>query len=227
VICRNATDRGRPRTGDCAAGVRTAPGIESSIACDYGQIVEACWTGPNGTLIPLPSAPPAPRLGEKSRIEAEPADHAMGLSRGGIGTKLHLAVEGHGLPLGFVLTAGNRNECPTFEALMSVTKRCRSHCRWPRKLAADKGYSSDKLRRWLMRRRIGVIIPMRDNEHVNDRDCFGRFDKRAYRKRNVVERCVGWLKNCRRICTRFEKLAVNFKAMVTLAMIVLYLKQPL
>jgi transposase len=151
----------------------------------------------------------------------------LGLSRGGIGTKLHLATESRGLPLGFVLTAGNRNECPTFESLMRVSKQCRSHCRWPAKLAADKGYSSDKLRLWLRRRRIGAVIPMRDNEHVNDRDCFGRFDKRAYRKRNVVERCVGWLKNCRRICTRYEKLAVNFQAMVTLAMIVMYLKQPL
>jgi transposase len=168
-----------------------------------------------------------PRQGEKSRIESEPADHALGLSHGGIGTKLHLATEGRGLPLGFVLTAGNRNECPTFDALMSVAKRWRARCRWPRKLAADKGYSSDRLRLWLRKRRIAVVIPMRDNEHVSDRDCFGRFDKRAYRKRNVVERCVGWLKNCRRLCTRFEKLAVNFAAMVTLAMIVMYLRQPL
>jgi transposase len=154
-------------------------------------------------------------------------DHALGLSHGGIGTKLHLATEGRGLPLGFVLTVGNRNECRMFESLMSVTRRCRSRCRWPRKLAADKGYSSDKIRLWLSKRRIGVVIPMRANEHVHDRDCFGRFDKRAYRNRNVVERCVGWLKNCRRICTRYEKLSVNFAAMVKLAMIVMYLRQPL
>jgi transposase len=149
------------------------------------------------------------------------------LSHGGIGTKLHLATDGTGLPLGFVLTAGQRNECPTFEALMGITKRWRSGCRWPAKLAADKGYSADKLRRWLMRRGIEAVIPMRENEHMRNRNCFGRFDKRAYRGRNVVERCVGWLKNCRRICTRFEKLAVNFSAMITLAMIVMYLRQPL
>jgi transposase len=35
----------------------------------------------------------------------------------------------------------------------------------------------------------------------------------------VIERCIGWLKECRRIGTRFEKLAVNFLAMVKLAMI--------
>jgi transposase len=110
---------------------------------------------------------------------------------------------------------------------MNVARQCRSRCRWPQKLAADKGYSSDHLRLWLKHRRIGVVIPMRANEHVQDRDCFGGFDKRAYRNRNVVERCVGWLKNCRRVCTRFEKLAVNFGAIITLAMIAMYLRQPL
>jgi transposase len=149
------------------------------------------------------------------------------LSHGGIGTKLHLATEANGLPIGFVLTAGNRNECPTFQPLMRVAKRCRSRCRWPARLAADKGYSADALRLWLKRRRIGVVIPMRGNEHADDRDRFGRFDKRAYRRRNVVERCVGRLKECRRVCTRYEKLAVNFAAMVTVAMIVMYLKLPL
>ncbi len=45
------------------------------------------------------------------------------------------------------------------------------------------------------------------------------FDRRAYRKRNVVERVVGWLKECRRVATRYEKLALNYLAMVKLAMI--------
>lgn len=45
------------------------------------------------------------------------------------------------------------------------------------------------------------------------------FDKAAYRQRNVIERCVGWLKECRRLATRFEKKAVNFLGMVKLAMI--------
>jgi transposase len=45
------------------------------------------------------------------------------------------------------------------------------------------------------------------------------FSRRKYRRRNTVERCIGWLKCCRRIATRREKLATSFKAMVTLAMI--------
>jgi transposase len=52
-----------------------------------------------------------------------------------------------------------------------------------------------------------------------------KFDREAYRRRNVVERCVGWLKENRRLATRFEKLAVNFLALVQLAMIRLCLRK--
>ena len=89
----------------------------------------------------------------------------------------------------------------------------------PNRLAGDKGYSFPKIRRWLRRHRIQPVIPTRDapREHEERRD--PTFDKSSYRRRNVIERCVGWLKECRRIATRFEKLAVNFLAMVKLAMI--------
>ena len=50
------------------------------------------------------------------------------------------------------------------------------------------------------------------------------FDEPTYRRRNVVERCIGWLKDRRRLATRFEKLAENFLAMVKLAMLERLLK---
>ena len=118
----------------------------------------------------------------------------------GFGSKLHLATDGRGMPIGFVLTAGFRNECPTFEPLLACVRRVR---RTLPQLAADKGYSSDAIRESLRRRGVAAVIPMRHNEHVRDRP---KFDKRAYRGRNVVERCVGRLKNFRRIATRYEKL---------------------
>ena len=49
-------------------------------------------------------------------------------------------------------------------------------------------------------------------------------DKDAYRRRSVIECCIGWLKECRRIGTRFEKLALNFLAMIKLAIIRRYLR---
>jgi transposase len=61
-----------------------------------------------------------------------------------------------------------------------------------------------------------VVIPRKANENVDGRM---RFDREAYRRRNVVECCVGWLKECRRIAARFEKLAINFVAMIKLGMI--------
>ena len=63
---------------------------------------------------------------------------------------------------------------------------------------------------------IRAVIPHRSNQiHRGP----GVFDRNAYRARNVVERCVGWLKECRRVSTRYEKLAVDFLAMLKVAII--------
>jgi transposase len=60
------------------------------------------------------------------------------------------------------------------------------------------------------------VIAQRDDQ-AGRWDGSRRFDKRSYRRRNVIERSIGWLKECRRLSTRHEKLAVNYKAMVQLA----------
>ena len=93
----------------------------------------------------------------------------------------------------------------------------------PRKLAGDKGYSVPRLRDWLQRQKIEPVIPHRDDEKARH-DPGVTFDRQAYRGRCVVEQCVGWLKEFRRIGTRFEKLAVNFHGMLQLAMIRRYLR---
>lgn len=93
----------------------------------------------------------------------------------------------------------------------------------PRKLAGDKGYSAERIRDWLRRQRIDAVIPHKDNEAARW-DPAVKFDERTYRQRAVIEQCVGWLKECRRIGTRFEKLAVHFHGMFQLAMIRRYLK---
>ena len=90
-------------------------------------------------------------------------------------------------------------------------------------MAADKGYSVPRLRDWLKEQRITPVIPHKDNEKARH-DPAVKFDRKAYRGRAVVEQCVGWLKEFRRIGTRFEKLAVNFHGMLQLAMIRRYLR---
>ncbi len=80
--------------------------------------------------------------------------------------------------------------------------------RWPGAAAGDKGYSYPRVRNWLCRRHIGSVIPSRKNQPLDP-----NFDKRTYRKRNIIERVVGWFKECRALGTRYDKLAVNYVAL--------------
>ena len=88
----------------------------------------------------------------------------------------------------------------------------------PTRAAGDKGYSCRRIRDGLRRHGIGVVIPHKDNEQAR-RDGRTKFDKAAYRRRSIIENVIGWLKECRRVATCFEKLAINFTAMLQLAMI--------
>lgn len=118
---------------------------------------------------------------------------------------------GRGTPLGVLVTAGQAHESKSFEALLDTVRIRRR--RRPDAVAGDRGYSYPRVRAWLSRRGIEAVIPSRrDQPRV-------RLDKKKYRRRNVVERCIGWLKECRRVATRYEKLATHYLAMVKLAMI--------
>jgi transposase len=156
----------------------------------------------------------------------EPPDHALGRSRGGFGTEVHLVTDGDGLPLAIEVTAGQRQESTQFERVMGKVRipnrRGRPRCR-PVRLAGDKGYSYPRIRRWLRRHGVRDVIPRRKDQRPDDGR--HRFDREAYRRRAVVEQCVGWLKECRAVGTRFDKLAVNYTATVKLAMIRRYLRK--
>jgi len=159
-----------------------------------------------------------PRLDEGLATEVEePQDHALGYSRGGFSTKIHLLCDSQGTVVGIHVTPGQRHESRAFEPTMRrvYVPRRRGRRRWPRRLAGDKGYSYPRIWRWLSRRRIGRVIPTRKNQ-VRDPN----FDKVEYRKRNIIERVVGWYKECRRLLTRFEKLAVNYVAFWIIAAMV-------
>lgn len=159
----------------------------------------------------------APRLAGPKRAQFfEPAEHALGRSQGGFGTKVHLLCEAHGVVLGIYITPGQQHESTALDDLMAhvLLPRHSGQRFWPDKLAADKGYSYPRIRRWLKRRGIQDVIPTRKDQPPNK-----DFDKCGYRKRNIIERVVGWFKECRRLGTRYEKLAVNFVAFWMVAMI--------
>jgi transposase len=145
----------------------------------------------------------------------------LGRSQGGWGTKIHVRAEGQGKPMVLMITAGQRHEQTMFEPLMeqgAVTRMGRGRPRLrPNRVAGDKGYSGRRIRRYLRRRGIGVVIARQSRERRV------RFDKEAYRQRTVVERLVNRLKQFRRIATRYEKRAVNYLAMLTIAAIMLWL----
>lgn len=153
----------------------------------------------------------------------EPEDHGLGRSRGGWGSKIHLVTDGNGLPLAAVVTPGQSHESKSFEDSLDAV-RIPHHCgagrprRRPAALAADKGYSYRRIRHWLHRRKIEPVIPQRSNQ-VGRVGGHRSFDRAKYKRRNVVERCVSWLKECRRVATRYEKLAVNYLGMIDLAII--------
>jgi transposase len=121
----------------------------------------------------------------------------------------------------FALTAGERHEQTVVERLLErgAIKRRRGRPRVrPARVAGDKAYSSQKLRRYLRRRGIKAVIPRKANERRT-----GRFDRAAYRERNRVERLINRLQQYRRIATRYEKRAANYAAMFTIGCIILWL----
>jgi transposase len=86
-------------------------------------------------------------------------------------------------------------------------------------LAGDKGYSYPGIRRWLWQHHIQAVIPERSDQRAHRHGRPPTFDPALYRRRNAVERLVGWLKERRRLATRYEKLALTFRGMIALALI--------
>jgi len=135
--------------------------------------------------------------------------------------------------LSIVLTAGQVHESTQLEPTLDAIRVPRPGRGRPRKrpdrLLADKGFSYPRCRRALRRRGIPHTIPERRDQQ-RQRRAKGRrggrppaFDRLAYRRRNAIERCINRLKQFRGLAMRYEKRAVNYRAMVVLAAIVIWL----
>ncbi|MEX0445939.1 IS5 family transposase [Xenorhabdus sp. SGI246] len=126
-----------------------------------------------------------------------------------------------------MLTAGQAHESQIAIPLLKgvgVQRKNGFMTRRGKAVLADKGYSGGKLRGYLGKLRIKRIIPYKVNEK-GSRDGRVQFDKQAYRHRNVVERCFGFLKGNRCIATRYEKTARNSLSMVKLGCIRLFYRR--
>ena len=126
----------------------------------------------------------------------------------------------------FHLTPGQSHESTTLDSILEaadaqVFDANGNPVAWPLALAGDKAYRADWVDDYLLDLGISPVIPSKVNEDRDARPVV--FDKDAYRDRNIVERLIGWLKESRRIFSRFEKTAKNFGGMIKMAFIRRYL----
>ncbi len=148
--------------------------------------------------------------------QGDPATEALGYSQGGFSTKVHVRADGGGKLMTLVLTPGQQHEATAFEPLMErgeVKRRGRGRPRLrPHRVVGDKAYSSRRIRHYARRRGLRITIPWKRNE------CRTRpFDRIIYHTRNRVERLINRLKQFRRLATRYEKRAENYRAMWIIA----------
>lgn len=173
--------------------------IERSLWCVDGTVVRAhrCAAG----MIP--------------QSEENDELNALGRSRGGYSTKLHVMTDAKGNLLAVCATGGQKHESTQLQCMLEncMLSLHRLDQR-PEALVGDKGYSSKAIRTLIRNLSICDVIPTRSNES-SDTD----FDRDTYRKRNIVERVIGWLKESRRIATRYDKLTSSYLAFVLLASI--------
>lgn len=166
--------------------------------------------------------------------EVEPPGHGIGRSRGGLTTKIHHAVDGRGRPLAAIVTGGQRNDGAVLAQVLAEIQipRLGAGAARPRPEAviADRAYATGVIRNELRRRRITAVIPeKRDQIAARARrgSRGGRppaFDAQAYRGRNVVERYFALAKQWRGLATRYDKLAITYRAVVTLCAIFTWLR---
>ena len=138
--------------------------------------------------MPVPLAPP------KNGGQDE---QALGRSRGGFSTKIHVTVDGLGYPLRLHLTAGQRHDI--IKAHDLIVDLAFDH------LLGDRSYGAQDFVDALIARGIAVVIPPRKNAQQPR-----EYDEWRYRERHLIECFIGKIKHFRRIFSRFDKLAKRY-----------------
>jgi len=161
---------------------------------------------------------------------------ALGKSRGGWTTKIHLVADRRCRPIARLTSPGQHADCPRFIPLMESIRILRRGLGRPRRrpgrALADKAYSSAANRAYLRRRGIQAAIPVKEDQKAHRRNrgsAGGRppvFDAGRYKERNTVERCVNKLKAFRAVATRYDKRECIYQGTVDVASIRIWLRDP-
>jgi transposase len=142
------------------------------------------------------------------------AERAIGRSRGGSTTKIHIAADAHGNPIDFEITGGEVHDSQAANALIEKIGDAEN-------FIADRGYDSESIREKARQHKMNPVIPRKSNSKKPNPE----FDSFLYKLRHLVENLFARLKHFRSIATRFEKLARNFKSLVYLACSWIWIKR--
>ena len=136
---------------------------------------------------------------------------ALGRSRGGFSTKIHIAVDALGNPLRLILTAGQRHDSPQAGVLIEGFA--------PQVLIADKGYDSAPLVESVTAKGILAVIPPKKNRLAQR-----EYDHHLYHERHLIECFINKLKHYRRVFSRFEKLSKNYLGFLSFVSALVWLR---
>ena len=139
-------------------------------------------------------------------------EQLMGRSRGGLTSKIHAVVDTNGMPLRLALTTGEAHDNRLVLTLLSSLKSGAM-------LLGDRGFDADWIRALVSQHGAWANIPPKRNR--KEPICFS---PHLYRARNLVERFFNKIKQCRRVATRYDKLAANYLAFIQLTSIRLWLR---
>jgi len=136
---------------------------------------------------------------------------ALGRSRGGFSSKIHVTVDALGLPIRFILTGGQAHDAPIASQLLDSFDFDA--------VLADGSYDSDAIVQLILDHNAEAVIPSRSNRKVKR-----EFDKDLYKERHLVECFINKIKHFRRIFSRFEKYAKRYLAYLSFVSALIWLR---
>jgi len=176
----------------------------------WDRTMEVLAAAPDATVQMIDTS--VVRVHQHGACVAGTGEQHMGRSRGGLTSKVHAVVDANGPPVRLALTPGEAHDnrlCPVL--LAGLRPRTM--------LLADHGYDADWIGALVNQQGARANIPPEQNR--KEPICFSPY---LYRARNFVERFFNKIKQCRRVATRYDKLAANYLAFIKLASIRIWLR---